>query len=79
MFQHLRIWLLIAAGLILSVASSRSQEPKAHLEQQLFAGLPVDAVLKTDLSSKYSKLGDPVGLEVVHPAYDDPDGGIHYQ
>jgi hypothetical protein len=78
MFHHLGIWVLVAS-LILSVASSRSQEPRAKLEQQMFAGLRVDAVLKTDLSSKYSKVGDPVELEVVHPALDNPFGGMHYQ
>ncbi len=81
MFYRFSASVLVAAGLIVSVASSRAQEPKAKLEERTVAGLLVDAVLKTDLSSKYSKVGDPVELEVVHPPLDaaDPFGGMHYQ
>lgn len=74
MIKYSRICGFIVAGFIASCLSAHSQAPKANSGEVIPTGLLVDVMLKTDLSSKYSKVGDPVELEVVKSAV-----GTHYQ
>jgi hypothetical protein len=63
---HVRICTFIVAAVVLSRFASLPQEPKAAAAEPFPAGVHFFTLLKTDLSSKYSKVGDPVELEVDH-------------
>jgi len=63
----------IAASLVLftcvlavQAQDSSIPEPKATVPQPIPAGVLITAVLKTDLSTKYSKVGEKVELEIAH-------------
>ena len=50
--------------MVLSRFAALPQEPKAAAAEPFSAAVHFFTLLKTDLSSKYSKVGDPVELEV---------------
>lgn len=82
MCTHVRICTFIAA-VVLSCFGNLPQEPKAAAAEPFPAAIHFQALLKTDLSSKYSKVGDPVILEVKY-AFSIPLGkeipiGAHTQ
>jgi hypothetical protein len=61
------VWLVLFTCVLTAQPQDSSiPEPKATVPQPIPAGVLITAVLKTDLSTKYSKVGDKVELEVVH-------------
>src|SRR3981081_4402703 len=65
MLARIRFCSVIAVALVLSGFPAQPQEPRATVSQPTPSGIYIHGVLKTDLSTKYSKVGDPVELEVV--------------
>jgi hypothetical protein len=69
MHVAMRMCAFIALSLVLSCFSARgqgpAQAPGATSTERVPAGLYIHVVLKSDLSTKYSKVGDQVELEVV--------------
>jgi hypothetical protein len=58
---RLRICTFIVASLVLSRFSALPQEHKGNATEPLPQGIVLHVALRTDLSTKYSRVGDPVG------------------
>jgi len=66
MRADLRICTFMVASLVLSCFSVGAQEHKGDAAGALPPGIQLHVTLKTDLSTKYSKVGDPVELDIGH-------------
>ena len=65
MLARLRPRAFIGVSLLLSGIAAGPQEPNTTVSQPFPAGVTIYGLLKTDLSTKHSKVGDPVELEVA--------------
>jgi hypothetical protein len=65
MLTRLSFCVFSVVALLIARLPAQPQETKAPAPQRLPANIYIDALLKSDLSTKYSKFGDRVELEVV--------------